>query len=67
MPKIIGVEFCKRMGRTAVMAEFSDGSIEDVIYFYDDELTFSKSEFVGLTSDQAGELHYKRDVAYLRS
>jgi hypothetical protein len=35
--------------------------------YYADELTFFANEFAGLTVDQARQLFFDRDVAYLRS
>jgi len=35
--------------------------------FFDDEITFRESEFIGLTKSEAVELFIKRDMAYLRS
>ena len=67
MEKIVAVEFCTKRGYTAVMAEFGNGEFKDVVFFYNDELTFSKSEFIGLTANEAGDLHHRKDVAYLRS
>lgn len=35
--------------------------------FYEDEISFSESELVGLTKDEAIDLHRKKDIAYLQS
>ncbi|MFH1404985.1 MAG: hypothetical protein ABIH21_02710 [Patescibacteria group bacterium] len=51
----------------AVHATFDDGTTEKLFEYYPDEIGFSPSEFIGLTLDQALDLHRKRDVAYLRS
>lgn len=50
-----------------VAVTFSDGAEETLFSFYPDELSFSESEFIGLTRDQAMSLRHRKDVAYLRS
>jgi UDP-3-O-acyl-N-acetylglucosamine deacetylase len=50
-----------------VMVTFEDGTTEEAFQYYSDELSFTEEEFVGLTMAEARTLHYKRDVAYLRS
>ena len=44
-----------------------DGKEYDLFEYYPDEINFTASEFVGLTVDEAYELKYKKDLAYLRS
>lgn len=46
-----------------------EGSDEEHVLFryFDDELTFTTSEFVGTTVDEAMELRVRRDIAYLQS
>lgn len=51
----------------SVNAEFDDGTQAELFWFYPDELSFTESEFVGLTRTQALELRHRKDVAYLRS
>jgi|15BtaG_2_1085339.scaffolds.fasta_scaffold03482_7 hypothetical protein len=48
-----------------VSVTFEDGSEKDLFSFYPDELSFSKSEFIGLTEDQAYQLRHRKDVRYL--
>lgn len=50
-----------------VIATFSDGSEAEVVRYFTDELSFTAEEFVGLTKDEAVELYYQRDKAYLQS
>lgn len=38
-----------------------------LFHYYPDELSFSASEFIGLTEAEAHNLKFKRDVSYLRS
>ena len=51
-----------------VVADMDDGRKNVlVLSYFDDELTFIPSEFVGLTEDGVSELFRKKDVAYLQS
>ncbi len=50
-----------------VWVTFEDGEDLKLFSYYPDEISFTASEFVGLTEPQARELRHKRDVAYLRS
>lgn len=50
-----------------VSVTFDDNETVTLFYFYPDEITFTESEFVGLTEREAHELRLKKDVAYLRS
>ena len=50
-----------------VAVTYNDGKEETLFTFYPDELSFSESEFIGLTRDQAMSLRHRKDVAYLRS
>jgi len=50
-----------------VTVTYSDGNTETLFSFYPDEISFSPSEFVGLTRDQALELRHRKDVAWLQS
>ncbi|MFH1078406.1 MAG: hypothetical protein V1745_03980 [Patescibacteria group bacterium] len=51
----------------AVHATFEDGSTEKLFEYYPDETSFSETEFVGLTREQAFDLRRRKDVAYLKS
>jgi hypothetical protein len=56
------------MGHMAkVTAKLSDGTNALVFQFYDDELHFSSTEFIGLTMDEAHALKQRKDRAYLQS
>jgi len=50
-----------------VTVTFADGEIKELFSFYPDEISFTESEFIGLTEDEARELRRKRDIAYLKS
>ena len=51
----------------SVRVEYEDGSSEELFDYYPDELSFTESEFVGLTKEQAMRLRHDKDVSYLRS
>ena len=51
----------------SVHVTFDDGTTKTLFTFYPDELSFSEREFIGLTEEEARELHSKKDVTYLRS
>ncbi len=50
-----------------VHATFEDGSEKKLFSYYPDEISFTESEFIGLTESEAHALRHKKDVAYLRS
>jgi hypothetical protein len=56
-----------RYGDKEVIATMEDGSKEFVFPWFSDELSFTKTELLGLTIEQARDLKQTRDVAYLRS
>lgn len=69
--KIVSVEIKQpeRFGDMAhVHVKLDDGTAKFVLFFYyPDEISFSATELLGLTVEQANELHHKKDVAYLQS
>jgi hypothetical protein len=50
-----------------VIATFEDGTTKTLFSFYPDEVSFTPSEFVGLTEEGAHSLFQKKDTAYLRA
>lgn len=50
-----------------IHAEFDDGSTGKVLEYYPDEISFSESEFIGLTELEAHELKRRKDIAYIQS
>lgn len=51
-----------------IFARFGEDSEEKrVLSFYDDELSFTAEEVVGLTMEEVGDLFCRKDSAYLRS
>lgn len=44
-----------------------DGEEHRLFDYYPDELHFAADEFIGLTPEQAHELKFQRDKAYLQS
>lgn len=50
-----------------VIVTLEDGSTRKLFSYYPDEISFTASEFLGLTVAQAHELRHRKDVAYLQS
>lgn len=50
-----------------VVATFDDGSTEKLFDFYHDEIRFTEAELIGLTEEEARQLKFRKDNAYLRS
>jgi hypothetical protein len=50
-----------------VWVTYEDGKEEKLFSYYPDEISFTESEFIGLTKEEAHQLFHKKDVAYLRS
>jgi hypothetical protein len=50
-----------------VTVTFEDGEIKELFEFYPDEISFTESEFVGLTEEEARRLKFTKDRNYLRS
>ncbi len=72
MNKIVEVEIVppKGFGDHAVVLVAYDHFpevMEKLFSFFDDEISFSKRELIGLTADEASQLYHQKDVAYLRS
>lgn len=54
-------------GQGRVFGAFEDGREELLFTYYLDELSFVPEEFIGKTMEEAREIRYRKDVAYLRS
>lgn len=50
-----------------VIVAFENGEVKELFSFYPDEISFSESEFIGLTEEEARALRCEKDIAYLRS
>ena len=50
-----------------VIVAFEDGTTKELFEYYPDEISFSESEFIGLTENQAHHLKYMKDKKYLQS
>ena len=50
-----------------VQVVYDNGKKETLFSYYPDEISFSESEFIGLTRAEAFKLYHKKDVAYLQS
>jgi hypothetical protein len=53
--------------RYAVEVVFDDGEHQRLFSYFPGEIQFTEDELIGLTADEATELHFRRDLAYLRS
>lgn len=51
----------------AVNVTFSDGTEKSLFEFYPDEISFSESEFIGLTIAEARNLKTQKDFIYIQS
>jgi hypothetical protein len=50
-----------------VWVTLPDGTEKMLFTYYPDEISFSESDFVGLSEEEAGLLKFGRDRAYLQS
>ncbi len=50
-----------------VIATFEDGTTKRLFSFYPDEVSFTPSDFVGFTEEEAHSLFQRKDTAYLRA
>jgi len=50
-----------------VWITYEDGKEEMLFDYYPDEISFTPSEFVGLTRSEGIHLKFKKDKAYLQS
>lgn len=50
-----------------VMITLEDGTTKELFEYYPDEISFTESEFIGLTEDEARHLKFKKDKQYLQS
>lgn len=51
----------------AVNVTFSDGTEKSLFEFYPDEISFSESEFIGLTIAEARNLKTQKDLIFIQS
>lgn len=54
-------------GRATMRVTLEDGTEQDAISWYIDELTFTPQDAIGRTLDDLRALHFRRDRAYLQS
>lgn len=66
MEKIIAAQIVGR-GKCDMVVTLSNGTQVTAFSYFDDELSFMSSEVVGMTLEQAHELHIKKDTEYLRN
>lgn len=53
--------------KASLDAKFDDGTEKQVLTYFDDELSFQASEFIGKTEDECWSLFTKKDLRYLQS
>jgi hypothetical protein len=58
-------QFFDPMPRVIITLE--DGTTKDLFEYYPDEISFTESEFIGLTEDEARHLKFVKDKRYLQS
>jgi len=71
-PKIVSASISKMPVKLfdpmpKVTAKFDDGTEKHLFEYYPDEISFTASEFIGLTEREARDLRTKKDIAYLQS
>jgi hypothetical protein len=50
-----------------VTVRFNDGEEKKLFEFYPDEISFSESEFIGMTEESARRLKFEKDIKYIQS
>ena len=50
-----------------VRVKFDTGEEKVLFEFYPDEISFSESEFIGMTEESARRLKFERDLKYIQS
>ena len=51
----------------SVNVQMSNGESVKLFEFYPDEISFTESEFIGLTLDEARRLKYVKDLEFIKS
>ena len=64
-PRPLPAGLCDPM--PTVTATFDDGSTTELFSFYPDEISFTETEFIGLTEAEASRLRHRKDVANLQA
>lgn len=50
-----------------VKVQFDNGEEKELFEFYPDEISFTESEFISLTEEEAHELRMKKDIKYIQN
>ena len=50
-----------------VKVQFDNGEEKILFEFYPDEISFSESEFIGLTEESAHRLRFEKDKKFIQS
>ena len=53
-------------GSRRALVRWSDGSVDEALRWWEDELLFCEGDLLGKTEAELRSLHFKRDRAYLR-
>ena len=64
---IVAADIRVEQGRAKLHVTLEDGSEQDAITWFPDELTFTAADAIGRTVEELRTLHFERDRAYLRS
>jgi len=64
-PRIVSATILDLRFQHAVMATLDNGESTELFRYYPDELSFSPSEFIGLTVEDGSERFTIKDMAYL--
>jgi hypothetical protein len=64
---IIAADIRVEYGRATMLVTLEDGSEQDAIAWFPDELTFTAADAIGRTVEELRALHFERDRAYLQS
>jgi hypothetical protein len=65
--KITAADIRIQDGRASMRVTLEDGSEQDAIAWFVDELTFTPDDAIGRTVEQLCTLQFERDRAYLQS
>lgn len=65
--KIIDVKSELDYGEVQLVAVYEDGSEEFLFGYFPEEYSISPSELIGKTKDEAFDVKYEKDLAFMRS
>lgn len=65
--KIVDVKTEMFYGEVQLIAVYEDGSEEFLFGYFPEEYSISTSELIGKTQEEAFDVKYKKDLAFMRS